>query len=61
MNGWIPIAEALPDDDLTVIVATPDSDEPVWIGYHDGEGWHFADSMPAHVTHWRQLPEPPAS
>jgi hypothetical protein len=41
------------------LVATVDSDEPVWPGYHDADGWHFADAMPAHVSHWKPMPAGP--
>lgn len=59
---WIPVGERLPDDDLTVMVACKDSDEPVWLGYHDETGWVSAtDGAPITglVTHWKQMPEGP--
>ncbi len=59
--NWIPVTERLPDSDITVMIATPDESEPVWLGYYSGDdGWLFADGMPAeNVTHWMDLPAPP--
>jgi hypothetical protein len=59
---WIPVAERLPDDDITVMIATKDTDEPVWLGYHDEHGWTSAtDGVPLDelVTHWAPMPESP--
>lgn len=60
---WTPVAELLPDDDITVMIATKDTDEPVWLGYHDEHGWTSAtDGVPLDelVTHWAPMPESPA-
>lgn len=57
---WIPVTERLPDDDITVIVALGCSDEPVWLGYHDADGWSTVDAVPHFdVTHWMPMPEGP--
>lgn len=32
---WLPVTHSLPDADAAVLIACPDADEPVWIGYHD--------------------------
>jgi hypothetical protein len=56
---WIPVEVRLPDDDLTVVVAITNSDEPVWLGFHDGSGWYSVDAMPIKVTHWMPMPEGP--
>lgn len=59
---WTAVEERLPDDDITVMVALKDSDEPVWFGYHDEAGWHSAtDGAPitSMVTHWKPTPEGP--
>jgi hypothetical protein len=45
---------------MTVIVHSPNEDEPVWLGYFDGERWRSVDSAPIRVTHWQPLPDPPA-
>ncbi|MEY4246326.1 MAG: hypothetical protein RLZZ245_3911 [Verrucomicrobiota bacterium] len=57
---WIPVADELPDDDQTVLIA--DSESEVEIGFLDGpNGWRLANGarVPAPVTHWAELPEPP--
>ena len=37
---WVSVKDALPDSDTTVLVYAPAAlDEPVWLGYHDGETW----------------------
>lgn len=61
MSAWIPVYERLPDDEITVLIALQDSEEPVWIGYHDGDGWHYASGEPAgdNVTHWQHMIEGP--
>jgi hypothetical protein len=57
---WIPTAnDTLPDTDLTVMIHMPDEDEPVWLGYHDGETWRTVDAARCEVSHWADLPEPP--
>lgn len=58
--SWIPVDERLPDDDITVLVAISNSDEPVWLGWHDDAGWCSVDAMPIRVTHWQPIPKPPA-
>lgn len=58
---WTPVGDRLPDDDTTVMIALTDDDEPVWMGWHDGEGWHVAEGAPADVTHWKPIPEGPRS
>lgn len=57
---WHPASE-LPDSDLTVLVHHPDEDEPVGMGYHDGQTWRAADAMRVNVTHWMPIPEPPTA
>ncbi len=53
---WIPAAETLPDDDLTVLLMMEDGE--VWTGYHDGDaGWHYVSADPAGaVKAWRAMP-----
>ena len=57
---WIPVADQLPDDDSSVLIAlNGESGEPVWIGYHDADGWHSSEGMPVAVTHWQDIPAGP--
>jgi hypothetical protein len=62
---WIPVAERLPDDDTTVLLALADGD--VITGWHEGgdsvfprewrdvTGWQITQG----VTHWADLPAAP--
>ena len=58
---WRGVADTLPDAETTVMLYSPEADEPIWPGFHDGEGgWVWAEGIPAKgVTHWAQIPEPP--
>jgi len=57
--AWRAVDEDLPDDELTVLVATPDGAEPVFLGYKDGECWRSVHGEQIKVSHWLPLPEPP--
>lgn len=59
-GGWTRCADDLPDADLTVMIHHPDEDEPVWVGYLDGETWRTAEGVRVAVTHWMPMPEPPS-
>lgn len=54
---WKAVGQGLPDSDQTVIVFSPKADEPVWLGFHDGETWRDigAERLDG-VTHWAQMP-----
>lgn len=58
---WISVKAALPDDDITVLVATIGCDEPVWLGWYESESnsWCAVDATPIKVSHWMPLPEEP--
>lgn len=56
---WKRCEDVMPDSDETVMVHHPGEDEPVWIGYHDGEVWRYIDGAQCGVTHWMELPAPP--
>lgn len=56
---WHP-AIKLPDSDTTVLVFSPKADEPVWLGYHDGEAWRTAEGerYATPVDAWAEIPYP---
>jgi hypothetical protein len=56
-GGWISVKDRLPDDDLTVMIAMAESDEPWWLGYHSHDEWFSVDAtQPASpVTHWKPM------
>ena len=58
---WKACKEELPDVDTTVMTYSPDSCDPVYPGFYDGEGWQCLDGMPMQmeVTHWMSFPDPP--
>lgn len=60
MSAWTPVAESLPDDDTTVLIACK-GNEPVWLGYHDVADWYNTEGEPitSLVTHWQDMPEGP--
>lgn len=59
MTQWISVADRLPDDDLTVLIALADGE--VWTGFMDAGDWRYvsADLVGIEVTHWMDFPEPP--
>jgi hypothetical protein len=60
MNEWTNCSDQLPDTDTTVMTFEPDSVEPIWPGYWDGEEWmDIITNTPIHPTHWMDFPEPP--
>lgn len=60
---WHDATRELPDDDITVLVQSPDSSEPVWPGFHDELGWHHVDNgaqvETITVTAWAEMPTGP--
>jgi len=57
--GWVSVKDKLPDDDVTVLAVLEDSTEPVWLAYHDGDGWNDIGGGAVRVTHWQPIPEAP--
>jgi len=54
---WHDVAQQLPDADITVLICTPDSDEPVWLGWFDeGEWFEVSGVAIAGVVRWAHLP-----
>jgi len=60
-NGWIDVNDALPDDDLMVLVFIADERGTSWPAYHDDNIWMGDEGLPLNrpVTHWRELPDAP--
>jgi len=60
---WHPIpGDDLPDDEITVLIASPSDPDPVWLGYHDSElgGWVYINGIFASMAAaWAHLPEGP--
>ena len=58
---WKSVKYEMPDSEQSVLIHAPDEDEPVWLGYHDGESWRWIDArqLETKVTHWMSIPEPP--
>ena len=64
---WRAVTDSLPDDDTTVLVHAPGADEPVWLGYYDGDSWFATDcpeygndeEIPQPVTAWAPMPKGP--
>ncbi len=56
---WFQPAEAMPDDESTVLLKIQDAEsEPVWPGYHVDGAWYLADGMPTSgVQMWARMPE----
>lgn len=59
---WRNAAAELPDADATVLVSVPGADEPVWLGWLDGETWRYVDGaeIALPVQAWAELPGGPA-
>ena len=53
---WRSLLDGTPDVDSLVLVYCPDSDEPVWPGYFDGEVWRHAEGGRCDVTFWAPMP-----
>jgi hypothetical protein len=60
--AWTSCADGLPDSDTTVLIYSAESEEPVWLGFHNGSGWCDIEgyNLEEEVTHWADLPEPPS-
>lgn len=57
---WIPCADELPDDEMTVLIAL--SDGEVWTGFHDEGEWRYVSGDRVDqgegitVEHWAEFP-----
>jgi len=58
---WVPVAERLPDDEITVLLFAPVQGGECWPGWRTGHAWRWADGQPVRceVTHWADWPAGP--
>lgn len=59
---WQLCRDAMPDSDQTVLCAFGDeADDPVWLGYHDGDEWCDVSALPftVEVLAWARVPVGP--
>ncbi|SNT28595.1 hypothetical protein SAMN06265795_12216 [Noviherbaspirillum humi] len=56
---WHNVADQKPDVDTTVLIFNAGANEPVWLGWFDGEIWRYIDGMPAMPSHWTEIPGGP--
>lgn len=56
---WHPAADDLPDEDISVLIATGDGE--VYAGFLDCGNWRHltSDRVSETVTHWAHYPAPP--
>lgn len=60
--SWVRVSEAMPDDEITVLLAFADGE--VWPGYKDGDTWRDLSAMPVgmeRITHWMHMPAGPTA
>lgn len=59
---WVS-ASTPPDDEQTVLIYAPQEDDPIWLGYHDGDAWREASGgqVSTPVTHWAEMPKGPST
>jgi len=55
--SWIPVEQEVPDCDMTVNIFAPEANEPIWLGYWDGDNWVGIDGsiLSSLVTHWAPM------
>lgn len=54
---WFDVGVLMPDDEITVLVFMPGSDEPVWLGWHADGQWYAVDATEiARVSAWAEIP-----
>lgn len=56
-SGWISVKDRLPDTDREVLVY--DLDFGCFVLSYRGMEWEDIPVFHPHVTHWRELPDPP--
>ena len=56
MRLWIRTTVELPPKDQRVLVYHEYAPEPIWLGYHDGEQWRYADGGSCQPLFWSAMP-----
>lgn len=58
---WVPVAERLPDDEITVLLYTPVQRGDVWPGWREDGVWRWAGGEPVacEISHWSPMPKGP--
>lgn len=59
---WVDAHKHKPDASMTVLVSSPESSDPVWIGYWDDDDGEWKDINNVRlegVTRWAELPRGP--
>jgi hypothetical protein len=59
---WLDAKKEKPDADMTVLVQSSDSSDPVWVGYWDDDDndWKCINNVRLEgVTRWAELPRGP--
>jgi hypothetical protein len=62
--GWVSVEERLPEEERDVLVWSRAADGFVQAAMYKSGRWRSTwnhDTLGNHVTHWRELPAPPAS
>lgn len=55
---WHKPENVMPDADETVLVFSDDADDPVWLGYYDGEYWLNVEGLVLPpVILWAEMPK----
>lgn len=60
---WIDVRDHMPDDEMTVMVASDSGESDVNIAWHAEGLWRLCAgaAIIVDVTHWMDLPEPPTA
>lgn len=68
ITRWIPVDEELPDSDTTVMIFNTNWNDPVFMGWLDGDMWRNIHAAPLNgrehdfefvpPTHWAHMPYP---
>lgn len=60
---WRSVKDALPDDEMTVLVSAPHMDEPIWLGWYEEGRWFNVEGgvyKKGVVVAWAKMPAGPS-